>query len=257
MFDIFTSNTPDQSLVKFINKCLSQNILSPVRVPGVIEYCGTDDINDEGNSVSIYECEGTDKFTKMHVKHMMSINFRMIQRTNDAVALLGHNKLALVIYNSDGLLDVGDYIWDCLKDNEKIKRNISLIKNTLKNYRPNINLKEIMDKYETSISESTLEIFVDIIPDSMIDTNPDGLDIVTSIPKNKRVIISKLGIEYNSNGQILSVKLPCNHPNADEDGYYCIGSRKWDKLNLKNVDYLVNRIKTYNLTDCYWKPNFS
>ena len=75
-----------------------------------------------------------------------------------------------------------------------------------------------------------------------------------TIPENERTPITSITIFTDPNSQISSVRLNEKHPNADENGWFCLGKLKRSKITVDNINRLIELIKCYKLDDCYWRP---
>ena len=109
-------------------------------------------------------------------------------------------------------------------------------------------LENISKHYDNfAIKRDCLEIFQEIVPDKILyKTNS------YCMPKQKSSKIDKIEIYTDPGGGITSVKIHGEHPNADKNGWFCLGSLKHLQLNKEGIDQLISNITYYKLDDCYW-----
>lgn len=87
----------------------------------------------------------------------------------------------------------------------------------------------------------------------------DGHNKIEIIPDDCKTTIYQLKFITNHNNELLEVLVSSdnkNHPNINpKDNKYCIGNYRYNYLTKDLVIKIVNEMKVYNLTNCYFIPD--
>lgn len=242
----------NNSLIKFIDKYrdkilyefTSNKILSLFKTDVDIDIC------------LFYTDYDYDTILKNINKDKLNKSFKFYLYKNILVLCEG-NSVYFVTKDIDvSLLNIVSFIDDQLDiDNTKIYLDTDYAKSSIKKYITDKNkiLNDIKYKYpKCNITFYGLELFVNIYPNKVI--YGDDPVKVKDLPKKYSENITKLMVYTDNGDEIKSVYINSNHPNS-KNGWFCIGKLEGLQLNKTNIDSLIDIIKIYNLTDCYYIPD--
>jgi len=206
-----------------------------------------------GDNVKFYT---TDVVNKRDILNNIK-RFGLTYKSNDnSLSIIDGDILYIILFEWIGLKEVLPIIQsmfdnnttDGIKKSNMIKMNIdrSLLNSTDE-------FSEIIRKFKNvKVTEKSIELYdLGLEPTKAISDN-----IIVDIPNPKEYIINNIKVFTDPMGCIVAVKLDNLHPNADNLGWFCLGELKLMKLNLTSFDKLLNKIKIFNLRDCYWIPDF-
>lgn len=133
-----------------------------------------------------------------------------------------------------------------------LNRIINLNKCELEGIKNNFN--------SVSVFNERIEISTVFRPTKIVYGNPAIIKDIPEFLKSQMPQINKMIIYFDVNVKINSVKLEGTvesylHPNC-KNGWYCLGNYKNKELNLSNIMDIINSIKTINLNDCYFIPDY-
>jgi hypothetical protein len=172
---------------------------------------------------------------------------------DQSIIFLGSKSVLMILFNWSGLHELVDFIEkNLLKINNE--RKVRLIKYDIDRCLTNLskNFKDIIKSFpDMIIKNDCLELVNPLIPDKILSQNK-----LNDIPIEKQIKIVKLSIYTDHNGFITSVRLKGKHPNANPEGWYCLGTLKLMPLTHETINLLLSQIKVYKLDDCYWKPEW-
>jgi hypothetical protein len=176
----------------------------------------------------------------------------------------------------------GDYIFISMDGLEGIKEILNFVKSTfgmrIKKLEEKIEIAEYhlnriinLNKCElegiknnfnsVSVYSDRLEISTVFRPTKIVYNDPAIIKDIPEFLKNEIPQINKMIVYFDANVRINSVKLDGTselsylHPNC-KNGWYCLGNYKNKELNLSNIMGIINSIKTINLNDCYFIPEY-
>lgn len=172
---------------------------------------------------------------------------------NDSIMIIsGESKVLFLIVNYDGIIDCIDFIDLHLKNDHRTKMtdiHLKMIKFEMERLLSfnNSTLNELKKEFnDISFSKGSVTINTLITPDFVLykdktyRLSPDISEPITSIK-----------IYITPDNKITRVKISGEHPNADENGWYCLGFLKFAPLTVMFIQKLIDNMKLYNLTDCY------
>lgn len=240
----------DRRLKKYIVSRTKKTILAPVSIPAVRKYCGSGDISKANNVLSIY-CwnQLLPGEIPSELEYIESLSLK-IKRKENTIAVCGKTKVAIITQPRE-YQHVPDLIEEIFGHHAVIKNNLHKIRDSAENLSRRIKLSSMMDKYPMAISNLMITIKVQVTPQYYFRGKTQA-----KIPKDKRVTHEKIRVRLNPQGQVISVKLDKPHPNADEHLYYCLGSVKFKDFTEPVLEEILNRLKTYNMDDSYWEPDY-
>jgi len=195
------------------------------------------------------------KTDEAHKKFWIDIISKETNKTicinRDSIIIIG-DEIDVILFRWNGLYDVVD-IFNKGLDNTQLQRNIFLIRYDIKKY-----LSTLSDSYSKLIktfpniviNNDNVDIYEKIEPNNAL---LKGGKLV-SIPIEKRLPITKITIYSDPSSSITSVKLNGKHPNADSNGWFCLGKLKKSPLDIDTIYKLIELVKCYKLDDCYWRP---
>lgn len=189
----------------------------------------------------------------LNIKKNM-INTKNARRYNNCDIIVGCKSMLIFLYNWSGLYDVADFIQEHLLKTIDSKRKVKLVKYDIERSLTSLSntFKEVITKIPNIIIHGDkLELAGDICPNMMLYKGT-----MINIPDKYKITISKISIYTDPSGYITSVYLKGKHPNANSDGWYCLGELKLMQLSVEAINTLISQIKIYKLDDCYWKPQW-
>lgn len=137
------------------------------------------------------------------------------------------------------MTDLINYMSIDFKTNENINNFINTIKSMFNVY---------------DVNENSIKITLNIVPDKYI-SGTERAPIINNMYRGD--LIQNIKITFNPDLYVTSVQLmDGKHPNADKDGFYCLGELKFKKLDDCFIFKLIENMKIYNLIDCYYVPNW-
>jgi hypothetical protein len=120
----------------------------------------------------------------------------------------------------------------------------------IENYKYELLDHDLLQNNTIKLSENLVTVYKQIIPSHYVKDKR-----IYDIPDEMKIRICSFEITINSRNEIIALQLDNNtHPNADKNGFYCLGQHKHQKLTDKIVKELYDRISIYNLDDCYCDP---
>jgi len=247
----FWNIEPDEQLRKYMVKHINKRNIYPISLECIVVHCGTNDINDPSNVVSVYEVAR--RSVSSFKKEIDKLNKFRILKKQYTTTIIADQKMAILLFDNRGYQEVGEVIWEGLYKNSVIRNNIDYIRRDLTMITNNMTeeFKDVIRKYPTSIETTSIGVHINITPKVAHFGNK-----TIKVPKNKQLPIKKLKIKTNPQGEIISILLDNRHCNADKHNYYCLGDDKFKHLNLEYLEHLISRISIYNLNDCYWHPDY-
>lgn len=238
---IFNIGKTYSSLSSFIDRQINSGTLFEHRLPFM-------DILD-GRNLIFYK---TDISMKQRWTEFLS-------QTNDdikkiiaykSIIIIDQNKIITILFEWSGLHDLLN-LFEKFKD-DSMKRKLFILRYDVDRCLSYLSktFSEVVDKFEgLVIKGEKIEIFKTVIPDKAVTENR-----IVSIPDKDRIPIDKIDIYIDPSCSITSVRLYGSHPNADSNGWYCLGELKFSPLSVDSINKLLEHIKCYQLKDCYWKP---
>ena len=156
-----------------------------------------------------------------------------------------------IIKDLYGIVEMQNHLKNIYKNNSKMDYVNFSIKEILT--KTNININEIKQKYPNlELTSRGSVIKTQIIPQFVLYGHNSHFEkIDSSLNVN---IINTLEIILTNQENITSVILDNDHPNANKIRMYCLGNFKFSNFNLNTLDKIINSIRIYNLTDCYYIP---
>lgn len=173
-----------------------------------------------------------------------------IIRAYKSIIIIHQNKIITILFEWDGLYDLV-HLFERFKD-DSMNRKLFIVKYDIDKCMSYLSKRfsEVVDGVEgLVIKGEKIEIYNTIIPDKALIKNK-----VMIIPPKDRTNIEKIDIYVDPSCAITSVRLYGSHPNADNNGWYCLGDLKFLPLSVESINSLIEQIKCYQLRDCYWKP---
>lgn len=202
------------------------------------------------NSLKFYKTDETNR------NYWIDIINRQFKKTpcinRNSIIIVNDNIIDVILFRWSGLYNVVDLFSNRI-DNDKTKRNLFLVRYDIEKY-----LSSLSDNFETLIrtfstiviKNDNIEMYKKIVPDKALLKKGK----LVSIPVSKRIPITKITIFSDPSACVTSVRLKEKHPNADLDGWFCLGKLKRLPLNVDTIYKLMELIKCYKLDDCYWRP---
>jgi hypothetical protein len=167
-----------------------------------------------------------------------------------SIIMIGEDRIITILFEWIGLYDFVN-VFERFKD-QNLKRKLFLVKCEIKKCLNHLSeqFSSVLSHFDNiAVDKDKIEFHKSIIPDKAYIGN-----ILVNIPEEDRTEINKIEIFVDSSGLITSVRLNGLHPNADNNGWYCLGSLKFSPLTVDNIYKLIENIKCFHLSDCYWKP---
>lgn len=227
-------------LSNFIKKQIDNGLLFEHRLPFM-------DILDSRNLI-FYK---TDISTKtMWINFTNNLSDMEVIKCYRSIIIIDQNKIITVLFEWSGLYDLV-HLFEKFKDSG-MSRKLFIVK-----YDIDKCLSYLSEKFSEVVSEfdglvvtgEKIELFNRIIPDKAVLKHK-----LVEIPIEDRIPIEKIDIYIDPSCTITSVRLYNKHPNADPNGWYCLGDIKFSPLCVDSINRLIEQIKCYHLNDCYWKP---
>jgi len=227
-------------LSKFIEKQINNGALFEHRLPFM-------DILDSRN-LRFYK---TDNSTKKEWLEFFRDNHDLeIINGYKSIIIIDQNKISTILFEWSGLYELVR-LFEKIKD-DSVKRKLFIVRYDIDkclSYLSERFLEVVKNFKGLVIKGEKVEIYNTIKPDKALIKNN-----VVSIPKYDRLPIEKVDIYIDPSCTITSVRLHGEHPNADNNGWYCLGNLKFSPLSVASINKLIEQIKCYHLNDCYWKP---
>ena len=171
------------------------------------------------------------------------------------IVVFDGNVVTTIVFDWVGLKELG-YIFEnsnIFGKDGNFYRKLFLFKHDIETHLKSLskNYKEVLDSFpDIAIKNDVIELQRTIIPNrAYINKNS-----VVEIPKESAIPITKIIIYTDPSGLISSVNIIGKHPNADKNGWFCLGNLKMIPFCVKSINTLTEQIKSYKLDDCYWKP---
>lgn len=171
------------------------------------------------------------------------------------ITIFKDNSIITIVFDWIGLKELIKIFEDNpMFSDESSKRKLFIVRYDLSNYLNNLN-----KNYESIIAEfkdiviqnDTIILYRKIIPTTAVVNKYNKV----KIPEDCAIPIERVVIYSNPSGLISSVKIIGKHPNADKDGWFCLGELKMIPLSVNAIYNIIAQIKCYKLDDCYWRPN--
>jgi len=191
------------------------------------------------------------KTKKINLSYLNFIDQYKIFSGGNCNIYFSKNIIYTIITEWSGLTEFIKYFKDKFKNNPDINTKILILEHEINRCLTTIKdtRTKLFEFYPDLIEKDMgIEIRTNIKTKYFVEK-----DKIYSIPTNKMITINKLNIYTDSNGYITSVKLDSKHPNADDNGWYCLGKLKYLPLSVESVELLKSKIEAINLDDCYWK----
>ena len=196
------------------------------------------------------------KTTTHHKNKILSLfkDFDLHHIKENSILILGSVKLFYIVFDWLGLLDLKDSINNInfVTNNEKIKNNLDIIDYEIKRCISMLNAstRNVIKNFSNcSIQNSGITMYEKIVPEMVVNYN-NICKKITSKPINE---INKIEFFTDPSGNITNVQIDNKHPNADENGWYCLGDLKFSHLETESINKILDSIKIYNFKDSYWK----
>lgn len=234
----------------FLRKVLKRRWVFPLYINSLLDIFGKNEPNCLISVYQIQEGKGRGGVTSL----LHKFGKKLESYVGEGFLAITDNKTLSILI--DDIDEASDYIGEFLKESpfgetEAIKKKIPYINQDLKRLI-NKDLKPFIRDYHVYIDGPEITIGdVGIVPKYIYKNRK-----VRTIPKGKSWPINSVVVTTTPNNQILSLKLDNVHPNADEDGFFCLSSSFYATLTIETFRDIVNQIRIYNLDDCYWTPDF-
>lgn len=238
--------TKIQSIIKYL---LKKEYIKLNNFYQTQEIIGTNDISKEENFFSCYKAYKDLNDIYKYFENEVKVQHQLYE---GFLVAYDEERLVVIIKNSKYLSEVGKIIEDAFGHNQKVRENIYIIKYELSCLRPKTGLSEVLDKYHAYVNNNTIFIHKKIVPKHYVISGS-----LRKIPDEKRIEINKIQINFDHNFNLLSMRIDARHPNADSNGYYCLGDYKNNRISAQLLEELFKRMETYNLDDSYWVPKFA
>lgn len=167
-----------------------------------------------------------------------------------SLIIIDDNKIIDILFEWNGLYDLIN-LFEKFKDSAT-SRKLFIAKYDIDKCLGCLSerFSEVVKEFEGLIIKGeVIEIFNTIIPDKAIIRNK-----ILKIPEGEIIPINKISIHTDPSCMVTSVRIQGKHPNADSNGWYCLGNLKFLPLSVDTIKKLIEQIKCYQLNDCYWKP---
>lgn len=227
-------------LSKFIERQINNGALFEHRLPFM-------DILDSRN-LRFYK---TDKSTKKEwLEFLKDKNDLNVVSGYRSIIIISQNKISTILFEWRGLYELVR-LFEKFKD-DSMKRKLFIIRYDIDKCLSYLSerFSKVVKEFEgLVIKGEKIEIFKLIVPDKALTKNK-----AVFIPEHDRLPIPKIDIYIDPSCTITSVRIYGEHPNADDNGWYCLGDLKFSPLSVESINRLIEQIKCYHLNDCYWKP---
>lgn len=181
-----------------------------------------------------------------------------LNNKNDIEVINGYKSI-IIIHDSSIITILFEWngLYDLINLFEKFKDSSTSRKLFIAKYDIDKCLGYLSERFSEVVKEfdglvikgETIEIYNTITPDKAVIKNK-----ILKIPEDERIPITRICIYTDPSCMITSVRLHGKHPNADSNGWYCLGNLKFIPLSVESIKKLIENIKCYKLQDCYWKP---
>jgi len=187
------------------------------------------------------------KSTRSFLEKLES-NIFIIKNTH-VVIVNNNNKFIVFLSDWVGLIDVFEFTKSYLSNGVRIDHIKFQIMKTLS--RLNEGIQEIIRTRNAVVEDGDIILYERIIPSKIIINN-----VVKNIEPQYKTSINKLHFQTDPNGLLISLKIDELHPNADSNGYYCLGNMKYLPLNIYTIKSVIAQLEFYRLDDSYWIPTW-
>lgn len=228
-------------LPHFIQKEIKRGMLFEHRLPFM-------DILDSRN-LSFYKTDISEKSAWLNFIAQLNNDIEVIN-AHKSIIIIDQNKIITILFEWSGLYDLL-HLFEKFKD-ASMSRKLFIVGYDIEKCLSYLSerFSEVVNHFDGMVIKGEkIEIFNRIIPDKALTKTK-----VVTIPQCDRIPIEKLDIYIDPSCAITSVRLYGEHPNADSNGWYCLGDLKFSPLSVETINKLIEQIKCYQLKDCYWKP---
>lgn len=227
-----------KELPNIIRKIIKKRILFELKMPHFLESIT--------KKISFYKTNNLEYLNEFNINKFYTF------KGNNCIILYEKEDIYVIVSEWKGFEEFINFFKEKFKNNKDLNARLNIIEyeikrclNTLNN-----NFNKLLIKFPDMIIRNMgVEIEMNIIVDNVLTSR----NIIKNIPKEKRLKIDKINIYTDPNGYITSVKINGIHPNADKDGWFCLGDLKYLPLTKESIDLLKSRLEIANLLDCYWK----
>jgi len=227
-----------KKLLNIIQKIIKKRILFELKMPYFLESLT--------KKISFYKTNNLDYLKEFNINKFCAF------KGNSCLILYEKEDIYVIVSEWKGFEEFINFFKEKFKNNKDLSARLHIVEyeikrclNTLNN-----NFNKLLTKFPDMIIKNMgIEIDMKINVDKALISE----DRIVDIPKEKRLKIDKINIYTDPNGYITSVKINGIHPNADKDGWFCLGYLKYLPLTEESIDLLKSRLEIANLSDCYWK----